>query len=89
MSVENFITFCKTKIAAYASIDASTIFTLWKDFWTVGSTMDGTQSLDNQRAIFGRTDNNTLYDMTYSAQSNTVYMKVLTQTAQQNYTVNS
>ena len=87
MSVEDFITLCKTKIATYASIDASIIFTLWKDFWTIGSTMDGTQSLDNQRAIFGRTDTNTLYDMTYSKQANKLYMKVLTQTAQDDWSV--
>lgn len=78
MPVEDFLELCKTKIETY--LDESSeydIYTIWKDFWTIGSNQNGTKSLDNQRAIFGTTLDNTKYfDITYTKDTNKLYMKV-------------
>jgi hypothetical protein len=78
MPVEDFLELCETKIASY--LDESSeydIYTIWKDFWTIGSNQNGTKSLDNQRAIFGTTlDNSKYFDITYTKDTNKLYMKV-------------
>ena len=94
MPVEDFIELCKDKIEAYltaASVtDEYDIFTIWKDFWTLGSNQDGTKTLDNQRAIFGTTLDNTKYfDFTYSKNSSKLYMTVFTPGSPVEYTVSS
>ena len=90
MSVDDFIELCKDKIETY--IDSSEeydIYTIWKDYWTVGSAGDSTQSVDNQRAIFGNTLNSSYFDCTYNGAENKLYMNVYTITDTETYTLSS
>lgn len=87
MTVDEFIALCKEKIEAYIDDSSTeyTIYTLWKDYWTVGSNTNSVRSIANQRGIFGTTLDNSLYDITYSEQAGKLYMNVLTQTDTETY----
>lgn len=90
MSAEDFIELCKTKIETYiASSEEYDIYTIWKDYWTVGNAGDSTLSVDNQRAIFGNTLNDSYFDCTYNGVENKLYMNVYTITDTETYTLSS
>ena len=79
MSSENFLELCEEKIRAYLNVPTGTeydVFVIWKDYWTIGATMDAVQSTDNQRGIFGTTYNAKYFDCTFNGDENKLYMKV-------------
>ena len=89
MSVDDFITLCKNKIKLYLDDDNVDIFTLWKDYWTIGATQDSSKVLDVQRGIFGVTilQATTYFDMTYVESEEKLYMSVYTVTDTEEYSV--
>ena len=90
MSVNDFVTLCKTKLRLYLDNgDDYEIYVLWKDFWTIGSPNDNTKSLDNQRCILGTSENDGYFDFSYVKSENKLYMKAYTMTDSETYTVQS
>lgn len=90
MTVNEFISLCKTKIGLYLNSQTEySIYTIWKDYWTVGQTGDSVSSIDNQRAIFGNTLNDKYFDCTYNALEDKLYMKVYDIDDTEEYTLNS
>ena len=90
MTVNEFISLCKTKIGLYLNNQTEySIYTIWKDYWTVGQTGDSVSSIDNQRAIFGNTLNDKYFDCTYNALEDKLYMKVYDIDDTEEYTLNS
>lgn len=90
MTVNEFISLCKTKIGLYLNNQTEySIYTIWKDYWTVGQTGDSVSSVDNQRAIFGNTLNDKYFDCTYNALEDKLYMKVYDIDDTEEYTLNS
>jgi hypothetical protein len=89
MSIQDFIDLCKEKIQGYIDTeDTYDIFVIWKDYWTIGSNQDGAKSLDNQRAIFATTlDDSAYFDFTLNGIENKLYMKVFTNTDNETYTI--
>ena len=88
MSVEDFITLCKAKIREYINTNEQyDIYTIWKDFWTIGASQDSAKILDNQRGIFATTLNNGYFDMTYNGTENKLYMNIFTKTGTQTIVV--
>ena len=90
MSVNDFIELCKDKIELYLnSQEEYDIYTIWKDYWTVGQAADSANSLNNQRGIFGNTLNNKYFDCTYNGTENKLYMNVYDIDDTETYTLNS
>lgn len=93
MSVEDFITLCKTKITDYLiaeqiikSADDCNVYVVWKDYWTIGATSDNIKITDTQRGIFGTSlDKSPLFDISYSEIEEKLYMNVLTITDSEEY----
>lgn len=79
MSSEDFLQLCEEKIAAYLNVPVGTeyeIYTIWKDYWTEGATMDAVPSENNQKGIFGTTYNTKTFTCTYNGIANKLYMDV-------------
>lgn len=90
MSVNDFIELCKDKIELYLdSQDEYDIYTIWKDYWTVGQAADSANSADNQRGIFGTTLNDKYFDCTYNGNENKLYMKIYDIDDTETYELNS
>ena len=88
MSSEDFIELCKDKIELYLDSQAEyDIYTIWKDYWMVGSSLDATTSVENQRAIFGTTLNAKYFDCTYDGNASKLYMKVYDIDDTEEYTI--
>lgn len=90
MSRDDFITLCKEKICTYINSEETyDIFTLWKDYWTIGNDRDAVPGTDNQRAIFGNTLNNKIFDCTYNALENKLYLEIFTNTDSRTYNLST
>lgn len=90
MSVNDFVSLCKDKIELYLdSQEDYDIYTIWKDYWTVGQPTDSVNSLNNQRAIFGTTLNDKYFDFTYNGEEEKLYLKVYDIDDTETYTLNS
>lgn len=79
MSSEEFKALCEEKIRAYLNAPLGAeydVYTIWKDYWTVGASMDSVQSTENQKGIFGTTYNSKYFDFTYNGIENKLYMNV-------------
>lgn len=80
MSSNDFIALCEEKIAVYLDAPVGAeyeIYTIWKDYWTEGATMDSVPSTDNQKGIFGTTYNTKIFTCTYNGIEEKLYMDVL------------
>ena len=80
MSSQDFISLCEEKISAYLNAPVGAeyeIYTIWKDYWTEGTTMDAVPSTDNQKGIFGTTYNSKVFTCTYNGIEKKLYMDVL------------
>ena len=90
MSMEVFIALCKEKIEDYLNSEEDyDIYTIWKDYWTVGQASDSANSINNQRGIFGTTLNNKYFDCTYNGDEHKLYMKIYDIDSTETYVINS
>ena len=89
MMPEDFLDLCKSKVRLYLDQgDDYDIFTLWKDYWTIGSTGDNIKVTDIQKAILGTSLENTKYfEFTYVEAESKLYLNVYDIDDTETYTI--